>query len=103
MLFTAESGGIAVPGKRCPWCGELTFARARYKNKDKAYSKCSSCDGIGWIKKPAGTGGGSGKKCRQCGERTLHTIRRGSELTLIYCTTATCTSVMAFKGRPAAR
>jgi hypothetical protein len=92
-----------VPGKTCPWCTNRTFARVRKNNKDKAHSKCSKCGGIGWVKKPAGTGGGSGKECGQCGQRKLHTIRKGTELTILYCSNIACTSVVVFKGRPPAR
>jgi DNA-directed RNA polymerase subunit RPC12/RpoP len=89
-----------MPGATCPWCGERTFARARRNNKDKTYRVRSNCDGIGWVGKPQGPGPGSGKECGKCGRRTLHSIRKGSELTIVYCSNIACTSLVVFKGKP---
>jgi hypothetical protein len=86
-------------GVTCPWCGHQKFRRGRVNNKDRAYSRCSNCDAVGWINAPAGTGGGSGKKCANCEKQTLHVIFDGKHRSVAHCTNKNCLAVLVFRGR----
>jgi len=85
-------------GYRCPWCGADQLQRGKSrKGKLRAYRRCSNCDGVGWLDLPKGTGEGSGKVCRRCEARKLHTIFTNDDCTIIHCTG--CKATMVYRGR----
>lgn len=59
-------------GSKCPGCGRLTFF------DQGSYDECSKCTYIGWSwrKGVSKVGKGSGKKCPNCHNQTLHKIKK---------------------------
>ena len=57
-------------GQECPHCGKLTF------HNDRGIHQCSRCGAVGWSwqHQPADVGKGSGKRCPNCKNHTLHWV-----------------------------
>jgi ribosomal protein L37AE/L43A len=67
-------------GQICPSCGNQTF------HEDGPIYKCSTCDGIGWLRRPGSPGAGKGTECGYCGKSTLREIYSDHNLTIFTCT-----------------